>query len=115
MDNTRLDEALRPNRGSVTQPHFSNFEQLACPLLHDSTHRMSGTAVFLLLLSWPLFASSRSLHGRTPSPLNIAARGKNVPPLGFYDPRDHGGSWLTVRASVPLSSPVVAYLDIHAL
>jgi hypothetical protein len=40
------------------------------------------------------------VQGRTPSPLNIAAR-SNVPPLGFYDPRDHGGSWLTVRASVP--------------
>ncbi|KAN0135338.1 hypothetical protein V8E53_006903 [Lactarius tabidus] len=58
---------------------------------------MSATAVFLLLLSWPLFASSRSLHGRTPSPLNIAARSssRNVPPLGFYDPRDRNGSWLT--------------------
>ena len=55
------------------------------------------------------------IHGRTPSPLNIAARSSssNVPPLGFYDPRDHGGSWLTVRASVPLSGPVLSYLGIH--
>ncbi|KAH9014289.1 hypothetical protein EDB84DRAFT_1530082 [Lactarius hengduanensis] len=31
------------------------------------------------------------------SPLNIVARSssRNVPPLGFYDPRDQGGSWLT--------------------
>ncbi|KAH8981883.1 hypothetical protein EDB92DRAFT_1952784 [Lactarius akahatsu] len=32
-----------------------------------------------------------------PSPLNIVARSssRNVPPEGFYDPRDQGGSWLT--------------------
>jgi len=56
---------------------------------------MSVTAFFLLLLSWPLpiLVSSAHLNGH-PHPL--AARA-SVPPLGFYDPRDRNGSWLTVR------------------
>ncbi|KAF8260263.1 hypothetical protein EI94DRAFT_918191 [Lactarius quietus] len=58
---------------------------------------MSATAAFLLLLSWPLITSTMRLHDRAPSPFNLAARSssRNVPPLGFYDPRDHNGSWLT--------------------
>ncbi|KAH9057400.1 hypothetical protein EDB87DRAFT_1107538 [Lactarius vividus] len=59
---------------------------------------MSATAAFLLLLSWPLFVtSSTDPRGLPPSPLNIVVRSssRNVPPQGFYDPRDHGGSWLT--------------------
>jgi hypothetical protein len=58
---------------------------------------MSAPAAFLLLLSWPLVTSSIRSHARTPNPFNIVARSnsRNIPPLGFYDPRDHGGSWLT--------------------
>lgn len=72
---------------------------------------MSATAAFLLLLSWPLVISSMRPHARTPNPLNIVARSnsRNIPPLGFYDPRDHGGGWLTVRATVPFLS----YLRVH--
>ncbi|KAI9443557.1 hypothetical protein H4582DRAFT_2118377 [Lactarius indigo] len=58
----------------------------------------AATAAFLLLLSWPLVVtSSTNPRGLPPSPLNIAVRSssRNVPPQGFYDPRDHGGSWLT--------------------
>lgn len=50
---------------------------------------MSITPFFLLLLAWPFLAVSAqppSRHKRS-----------NVPPLGFYDPRSNGGSWLTVR------------------
>ena len=103
-DNTRHSgtQAVLARSGCAGTPlTLATFKTTCLPhTARPPTHRMSATTVFLFLLSWPLFASSRSLHGRTPSPLNIAARGRNVPPLGFYDPRDHGGSWLTVRASV---------------
>ena len=62
-------------------------------------NRMSITAFFLLLLSWPLPIAVSSAHpnGHPPHPLAARASSRNVPPLGFYDPRDHNGSWLTVR------------------
>ena len=64
---------------------------------------MSAAAAFLLLLlSWPLLVTSIHPRDFPPNAAAIAARGnsRNVPPLGFYDPRDQGGSWLTVRACV---------------
>jgi hypothetical protein len=64
---------------------------------------MSLTALFLLLLSWPLLVAVSSAHPNAAGPPRpLAARdsdSRSVPPLGFYDPRDHGGSWLTVRTS----------------
>lgn len=58
---------------------------------------MSATAAFLLLLSWPLLVTSMHLRGPPSSPLNVVVRSssRNVPPQGFYDPRDQGGDWLT--------------------
>ena len=67
-------------------------------------NRMSVTAFFLLLLSWPLLVAVSLAHpnGRPPHPLAARANSRNVPPLGFYDPRDHNGSWLTVRFLPPI-------------
>jgi hypothetical protein len=75
--------------------------------------RMFVTTFFLLLLSWPLFdqvAVSSAHPNDAEPPRPLAARDSNshsVPPLGFYDPRDHGGAWLTVRlnTSFPLPPP----------
>ena len=54
-------------------------------------------------------------HGRNPNLLNVArGNSRNVPPLGFYDPRDHGGSWLTVRATAPFSIPFLSNLGVYA-
>jgi hypothetical protein len=70
---------------------------------------MSVTTLFLLLLPWPLLVALSSAHPNAAEPHSrpLAARdsnSRNVPPLGFYDPRDHGGSWLTVRLTRSLSS-----------
>ncbi|KAI0269996.1 hypothetical protein BC834DRAFT_864426 [Gloeopeniophorella convolvens] len=58
---------------------------------------MPPTAVFLLLLSWPLLASASTYpRGHPPSPLlRRDSNSRSVPPQGFYDPRSHGGSFLT--------------------
>jgi hypothetical protein len=67
------------------------------PLLRPSyPHRMSTTPFFLLLLSW-LFFLVVSAHALAPPPSAPIHKRADVPPLGFYDPRDQGGSWLTVR------------------
>ncbi len=60
---------------------------------------MSVTAFFLLLLSWALLAavSLAQPNGSGGSPFAARGNSRNVPPQGFYDPRDHNGSWLTVR------------------
>ena len=72
---------------------------ISLSLLRPSTpHRMSVTPFFLLLLAWPLLAVAAhppSRHKRS-----------NSPPLGFYDPRNNGGSWLTVRLRLHASFPV---------
>jgi hypothetical protein len=76
--------------------------------------RMSVTAFFLLLLSWPLpiAFSSANPNGHPPHPLLTArASYRNVPPLGFYDPRDHNGSWLTVRLLHTLLPPRPSLLE----
>ncbi|KAI0276793.1 hypothetical protein BGY98DRAFT_983817 [Russula aff. rugulosa BPL654] len=52
---------------------------------------------FLLLLSW-LFLQAVSAHplASPPSaPRHKRDNSRNVPTLGFYDPRANGGSWLT--------------------
>jgi len=36
-------------------------------------------------------------NGSGGSPFAARGNSRNVPPQGFYDPRDHNGSWLTVR------------------
>ncbi|KAI0295666.1 hypothetical protein B0F90DRAFT_1883527 [Multifurca ochricompacta] len=60
------------------------------------------TASFLLLLLlswWSLVITASPLQVGYPSSISLTSRSSNsrkVPPLGFYDPRDHGGNWLTV-------------------
>ena len=64
----------------------------------SSPHRMSITPFFLLFLAWPFLAVSAQPPSRH--------KRNNVPPLGFYDPRSGGGSWLTVRLPLRCSFSV---------
>jgi hypothetical protein len=80
-------------------------------LCSSSPHRMS-LSHFLLLLSW-LFLQAVSAHplASPPSaPRHKRDNSRNVPTLGFYDPRANGGSWLTVRLRLRLSPICVAKL-----
>ncbi|KAH9976550.1 hypothetical protein BJV74DRAFT_861849 [Russula compacta] len=72
---------------------------------------MSAIAFFLLLLSWPFFVAVSAYPN--PPPSSPFAKRSNVPPQGFYDPREHGGSWLTqVNNTFPpgLGEPINAVL-----
>ncbi|THU83910.1 hypothetical protein K435DRAFT_971386 [Dendrothele bispora CBS 962.96] len=52
---------------------------------------------FFLLLCLPSLVMALDNHRRWPSfPFLWKRASRNVPEQGFYDPRDHGGSWLTV-------------------
>ena len=65
-------------------------------------------SLFLLLLPW-LFLPAVSANPLTspPSPPKHKRDSSgNVPSLGFYDPRDNGGSWLTVRLRLPQYAPL---------
>ncbi|KAF8466555.1 hypothetical protein DFH94DRAFT_780526 [Russula ochroleuca] len=53
---------------------------------------MSSTPFLLLLLSWPFLLSVSALAPPAPA---LRHKRSNSPPLGFYDPRNNGGSWLT--------------------
>ena len=74
---------------------------------------MSVTAFFLLLLSWALLAavSLAQPNGSGASPFAARGNSRNVPPQGFYDPRDHNGTWLTVRLTLyaPSSSVLSSF------
>ena len=73
------------------------------PLRTSSPFRMSSTPFLLLLLSWTflLSVSANPLAPPSPAPRH---RRSNSPPLGFYDPRNNGGSWLTVRLRLRYSA-----------
>ncbi|KAI9509458.1 hypothetical protein F5148DRAFT_754507 [Russula earlei] len=55
---------------------------------------MSIPFLWLFLSSWPLVAVFSHPH-HPPTHLNRRGSSRGVPPQGFYDPRNGGGSWLT--------------------
>jgi hypothetical protein len=58
---------------------------------------------FLLLLSWLQAISAHPLVSPPLAPRHKRDNTRNVPSLGFYDPHENGGSWLTVRLRLRLS------------
>lgn len=58
---------------------------------------------FLALCAPALAASHYDARAPTPNPLWRRGSSRNVPPAGFYDPRNGNGSWLTVRTPTPFS------------
>ena len=60
--------------------------------------KMATAALFALMLLAPPFASGSSNAARH----STLARRSNVPPEGYFDPMDTGGSMLTVRRPVTL-------------
>jgi hypothetical protein len=103
----RSERLAQPRRPSL--PHTTHTRPVP-PVRLPLPPRMSVTPFFLLLLSWLLRIAASSAHPDAADPPRpLAARDSNshsVPPLGFYDPRDRGGSWLTVRLTRPPSSSV---------
>ncbi|KAI8994176.1 hypothetical protein BD414DRAFT_481637 [Trametes punicea] len=57
---------------------------------------MASMTLFLLFLCAPALSFARNTPSRVRTPSPLWRRGRNVPPMGFYDPTQLGGSMLTV-------------------
>ncbi|TFY73338.1 hypothetical protein EWM64_g10674 [Hericium alpestre] len=73
-----------------------------------------SSALCILLCTLPsLSLALSSPRNHPPSPFSRRS-GRNVPPQGFYDPRDNGGAWLTqVVGTIPagLHEPINAVIS----
>ncbi|KAI9058229.1 hypothetical protein FKP32DRAFT_1581667 [Trametes sanguinea] len=75
---------------------------------------MATTSLFLMLLCAPALSFARNTNApRSPSPL--WRRGRNVPPMGFYNPTELGGSMLTIAPNTGgLGEPLNVIVSGHS-